>query len=125
MKIYCLILSTAIAGPALAQSSTTYMPDGSKDITVSATLALVPRAEGSKTMHPLVLPSASVEWSPGVFLEPGTLGMQLSDDPNLRYGPVLDYDIKNQRSDDPVSRIRLALEPGAFVSYRPVHNLSL
>jgi outer membrane protein len=125
MKYTCLILISALACPALAQSDTTFMPEGSKDITLSATAALVQRAEGSSKMRAIVLPSASVQWSNGIFLDPGTLGMQLSGDGNLQYGPILDYGVKNQRSDDPIQKTRLDLQAGAFVNYKLLHNLRL
>lgn len=125
MKYSCLILTAAIACPALAQSDTTFMPEGSRDVYLSATAALVQRAEGSSKMRPIVLPSASVQWSNGIFLEPGTLGMQLSGDGNLRYGPLLDYGVKNQRSDDPVQKTRLDLQAGAFAEYKLLYNLRL
>lgn len=123
MKSICLILTAAIACPALAQSDTTFMPEGSKDISLSATAALVPRAEGSSGMRLIVLPSASALWSNGVFLRPGGLGMQLSSDGNLRYGPLLNYGIKSQRSDDPTQKTRLDLQAGGFVNYQLLHNL--
>ena len=123
MKYLCLILIAAIACPALAQSDATLMPEGSTDITLTAVAALVQRAEGSSKMRPIVLPSASVQWSNGIFLAPGSLGMQLSGDGNLRYGPLLDYGVKNQRSDDPAQKTRLDLQAGGFVNYRLLHNL--
>ena len=125
MNTTCLILMSAIACPALAQSDTTFMPEGSKDIYLSATAALLQRAEGSSRMRMIVLPSVSVQWSNGIFLEPGTLGMQLSGDGSLRYGPLLDYGVKNQRSDDPTQKTRLDLQAGGFVNYRLLYNLSL
>ena len=125
LKFTCLILMAAIASPALAQSDATFMPEGSKNITLSATAALVQRAEGSSKMRLIVLPSASVQWSNGIFLEPGSLGMQLSGDGNLRYGPLLHYGVKSQRSDEPVQKTGLDLQAGGFVNYRLLHNLGL
>jgi outer membrane scaffolding protein for murein synthesis (MipA/OmpV family) len=125
MKYTCLILMAAIAGPALGQSDTTFMPEGSKDIYLSATAALVQRAEGSSKMRLVLLPSASVLWSNGVFLAPGALGMQLSADGNLQYGPLLSYGVKNQRSDDTDKSTRLDLQAGAFVNYQLLYNLGL
>lgn len=125
MKYAGLILAAAVAGPALAQSDTTFMPEGSKDIYLSATAALVQRAEGSSRMRLVVLPSASVQWSNGVFLAPGSLGMQLSGDGNLQYGPLLSYGVKNQRSDDAAQNTRLDLQAGAFVNYQLLYNLGL
>lgn len=125
MKNLCLILLGAFASPVFAQSDTTFMPEGSKDITLSAAAALVQRSEGSSKMRAIVLPSVSVQWSNGIFLAPGGVGMKLSDDPNLQYGPLLDYGVKNQRSDEVDQSTRLSLQPGAFVSYQLLNNLNL
>ncbi|WP_332879610.1 MipA/OmpV family protein [Massilia sp. S19_KUP03_FR1] len=125
MKRPCLILATAIACPAWAQSDTTFMPEGSHDITLIAVAGLAPRSEGSGTLRPFVLPGASVQWSNGVFLDVGTLGMQLSSTGNLRYGPKLGYGIKDERSDDPQRKMRLDLQAGGFASYQLLHNLNL
>jgi len=78
MKRPCLTLMIACACPAWAQSDTTVMPEGSTGITLSLGAALLPRAEGSTKTRVVVLAGASVQWSNGVFLTPGTLGMQLS-----------------------------------------------
>lgn len=125
MKRTCLILATAIACPAWAQSDTTFMPEGSQDITLIAVAGLAPRSEGNAGLRPFLLPAASVQWSNGIFLDVGTVGMQLSTQGNLKYGPKLGYGIKDERSDDPKRKTRLDLQAGGFASYRLLHNLSL
>jgi len=125
MKKLCPILLAAACTPVLAQSDTTFMPEGSRDVYVGATAAVVPRSEGSNEKRLIILPTATVQWSNGVFLEPGALGMQLSSDGNLRYGPLLSYGIKNQRSDDPVKKTRLDLQAGGFLGYQLLYNLNL
>ena len=125
MKKLCPILLAAACTPALAQSDTTFMPEGSRDVYVGATAAVVPRSEGSSEKRLIVLPTAPVQWSNGVFLAPGALGMQLSSDGNLHYGPLLSYGIKNQRRDDPVKNTRFDLQAGGFLSYQLLYNLNL
>ena len=125
MKRTCLILATAIACPAWAQSDTTFMPEGSQDLTLIAVAGLAPRSEGNGKLTPFLLPAASVQWSNGVFLDVGTLGMQLSTAGNLRFGPKLGYGIKDERIDDPGRRTRLDLQAGGFASYQLLHNLNL
>jgi outer membrane protein len=115
----------ACALPAFAQSPTTQMPEGTKDIELSLIAALVPVREGKDTVRLIVLPSASVLWSNGVFLSPGEVGMQLSEDPSLRYGPLLSYGIKSRRADDADDKSRLGIEAGAFMRYRLAHNMGL
>lgn len=51
--------------------------------------------------------------------------MQLSRDAGLRYGPLLDYGVKNQRSDDPVRNNRIGVQAGGFASYQPLHDVRL
>lgn len=111
--------------PAFAQSPTTQMPEGSKDIELSLNAALVQAREGKSAMKAIVLPSASVQWSNGVFLAPGELGMQISEDPTLRFGPLLEYEIKSRRADDPDDKVRLGVEAGGFLRYRPLDILGL
>lgn len=125
MKLLCPILLAAVCTSTLAQSDTTFMPEGTRDIYVSVVAARVPRAEGSRQMRTVVLPTATVQWSNGVFLEPGMLGMQLSEDGMLRYGPLLAYGVKSERRDNPEQRTRFNLEPGAFISHQLLHNLNL
>ena len=125
MKRTCLILVTAIACPAWAQSDTTFMPEGSQDLTLIAVAGLAPRSEGNGKLSPFLLPAASVQWSNGIFLDVGTLGMQLSTVGNLRFGPKLGYGIKDERIDDPDRKTRLDLQAGGFASYQSFHNLNL
>jgi outer membrane protein len=113
----------AIASPAFAQSPTTQMPEGTSEIKLSMIAALVPVAEGRETVRAIVLPSASVLWSNGIFLAPGEVGMQLSEDPSLRYGPLLEYGSKARRADDPQDKARFGVEGGAFLRYRLAHNI--
>lgn len=115
----------ACALPAFAQSPTTQMPEGTKDIDFSLNAALFPVKEGKAGMRAIVLPSASILWSNGVFLAPGELGMQLSEDPSLRFGPLLSYGSKSRRADDPDSKVRYGIEGGGFVRYRLLHNVGL
>ena len=115
----------ACALPAFAQSRTTQMPEGTKDIDFSLIAALVPVKEGKDGVRAIVLPSASIQWSNGVFLAPGEIGMQLSEDPSLRFGPLLAYGSKSRRADDPDSKVRFGVEGGGFVRYRLLHNLAL
>jgi outer membrane protein len=120
-----LACALALAAPAFAQSPTTQMPEGTRDIHLSLIAALVPVTQGKGTMRALVLPSASILWSNGVFLAPGELGMQMSEDPTLAYGPLLHYGSKSRRADDPQDKIRLGVEAGGFARYRLAHNINL
>ncbi|NHZ79483.1 hypothetical protein F2P44_09360 [Massilia sp. CCM 8695] len=109
--------------PAAAQSPTTQMPEGTTDVDISLIAALVQAKEGRSGMKAIVLPSISAQWSNGIFAEPGEVGMQLSEDPMLKYGPLLTYGARSHRGDDKDSKFQLGIEAGAFASYRLAHNI--
>jgi MipA family protein len=116
-------LMTALTAPALAQSDLSLMPEGSKEVTVSATLGNAPSRYGSALRSTYLVPHFSVEWSNGMFVEGLTLGMQMSRHPLMRYGPLLAPDLGSQHADGSKGRIRPVV--GAFFNYTPVRELSL
>ncbi|NHZ66473.1 MipA/OmpV family protein [Massilia genomosp. 1] len=124
-SVAALTLLAAIGLPAAAQSPTTQMPEGTTDIDLSLIAALVPVSEGRSGMKAIVLPSISAQWSNGIFAEPGELGMQLSEDPMLKFGPVLSYGTRSRRADDREDKLRLGIEVGAFAHYQWAHNIGL
>jgi outer membrane protein len=107
----------------LAQSSTTHMPEGTTDIDIGLVAALVPRAEGRSEVRAVILPTATAQWSNGVFLSPGQIGMHLSEEPMLRYGPVINYGARTRRAGSTDSGSGVQLEPGAFVDYAFAYNI--
>lgn len=118
-----LTLLAAACLPAAAQSPTTHMPEGSTDVDLSLIAALVPVSEGRGGMKMVVLPSISAQWSNGIFAQPGEVGMQMSEDPMLRFGPVLTYGTRSRRADDGDDKLRLGVEAGAFAHYQLAHNI--
>lgn len=119
-----LLLALACA-PAAAQSPVTLMPEGSKDVAIGLALWSGPKAEGSARRGAAVAPFFSVRWSNGVFLDGLTLGMQLSSEPHLQYGPIVSLDLDSTRDDIPAMRSRRTLVAGAFVRYQLLYNVSL
>lgn len=116
-------LLAAFTAPALAQEDLSLMPEGSKEVTVSATLGNAPSRYGSATRTTYLVPHFSVEWSNGIFLEGLTLGLQMSRHPLMRYGPLLAPDLGSQHDDGSKGRIRPVV--GAFFNYTPMRELSL
>jgi|GEM_PF-1475782 len=114
---------TFVCQHAAAQSPTTQMPEGTTDVDLSLIAALVPVSEGQSGMRAIVLPSISAQWSNGIFAEPGEVGMQLSEDPMLKFGPLLTYGARNRRADERDHKASLGIEAGAFASYRLAHNI--
>lgn len=120
------LLAAQLAGatlPALAQANTTLLPEGSVDVTIGALAGMAPLRAGSKQRVSYVVPQFSAEWSNGVFAQGLALGMHMSSDPMLRYGPLIALDLGAQRADG--SRTSLRPVFGAFVNYTPLHNVML
>ncbi|WP_162249905.1 MipA/OmpV family protein [Massilia sp. Root351] len=115
-------LAVALA-PALAQSDLSLLPEGSKELTLGATLGSSPSRYGSAARSTYLLPQFSVEWSNGIFVEGLVLGMHMSDAPLLRYGPLLALDFGTQLADGSTGKFRPVA--GGFINYVPVQELSL
>lgn len=117
-----MLLAAAMA-PAQAQAERTLMPEGSKEVTLGATIGNAPSRYGSAQRATYLLPQFGVQWSNGVFVDGLTLGMQMSDDPLLNYGPLLALDLGGPGADGSKNRLRAVA--GAFVNYTPMQELSL
>ena len=93
------------------------MPDGSQDVSFAMTAFDTPRSEGGKRRQVAALPSFTGRWSNGIFAALGEVGMDLSEDPVLDWGPLFSYDLRQRRNDDPSDKTGLDIEGGAFVHY--------
>lgn len=120
--IIAALLALALQ-PALAQTDESLMPEGSTDVSIGASLGSAPRRPGSALRSAFLVPQFSVEWSNGVFVEGLELGMKLSRDPLLQYGPVIGLSLGTQRADGSKAGLRPAY--GGFVNYQPMRELRL
>lgn len=120
--VIAALLALAVP-PALAQSEDSLMPEGSKDIWIGAVLGTAPSRPGSALRSTYLVPQFSVEWSNGVFLEGLELGVKMSRDPLLQYGPVVSLSLGARRTDGSSAGVRPVL--GGFVNYQPVQELLL
>ncbi len=114
----------ALVGPALAQSTSMLMPEGSKDLYMGVVLADVPADEGGAARRVVALPTASGLWSNGIFAELGAVGWDITDDPTMDYGPIVTYGARSKRADDSTHRSSIAFQGGAFYSFmftREIH----
>lgn len=109
--------------PALAQSDLSLMPEGSKEIWIGAAMGSSPKRYGSAERSTYLVPQFAVEWSNGVFVDGLVLGMQMSEQPLLRYGPLLTVDRGTHLSDG--SKGKLRPSAGGFIHYVPIQELSL
>lgn len=117
-----LALATA-SQAALAQSEESLIPEGSKDIWIGAAMGSAPKRPGSALRSTVLVPQFSVEWSNGVFLEGLELGVKMSRDPLLQYGPVVSLNPGVRRPDGSSAGVRPVF--GGFVNYQPVRELHL
>jgi len=106
-----------LATSAARADNNTGMPDGSHDVSFAVTAFDTPRSEGGKRRQVGVLPSFTGRWSNGIFAALGEVGMDLSDDPVLNWGPLLTYDLRQRRTDDPSDKGGLDVEGGGFIHY--------
>jgi len=119
-----LAAATLLAASAARAENNTGMPDGSKDVSFAATAFDTPRSEGGKRRQVGVLPSFTGRWSNGVFAALGEVGLDLSDDPVLNWGPLLTYDLRQRRTDYSADKGGLDIEGGGFLHYMWAYNVS-
>lgn len=129
MKKLILILFASVCLPCFAQSTSMFMPEGSSDLTFGLNAFDAPSAEGSNKRRILVLPSVSVQWSNGVFLDNNELGMNFSPQGNVKFGPVFIPEFSTVRTQQganpPKDKLHFTPEVGAFYHYRLAHNIGL
>lgn len=124
------LLAACVSSSAHGQSHTTIMgmPEGSRDVTVSLAAVSTPRDEGGRERTRFVVPLIAVQWANGVFIDMNLLGIHLSDQPGLQYGPAV-RPVRIARSTVAggarISRSRLAIERGGFLNYVIAHGVGL
>ncbi|WP_374586738.1 MipA/OmpV family protein [Pseudoduganella sp.] len=90
MQKYLYLALAGVCGTAAAQTpATNPMPDGSRDMYIGVGVQNVPRFDGARDNRTLPLPVLQVQWSNGIFIAGTTVGMHLSQNPSLEYGPLL------------------------------------
>ncbi len=133
MRRYALALTimgfaSCASAPASAQTRM-LMPEGTYDMEFGIAYGATFRPGSEGGTDSVLVPSGSIAWSNGVFIEAGirdaTLGLHLSDDPFFDYGIIASASARGQRSDTPGERGGAALQAGAFVSWQPIHSMQL
>ena len=88
------LLLCGLCGACAAQTpANNLMPDGSRDLYAGLGALYHPAYDGAERHRKVLLPAVQFQWSNGVFLAGQTLGMHLSQRPDLEYGPLLAYDV--------------------------------
>ena len=122
MNKLALVAALALCTPALAQSSRTHMPEGSKEIKLALVAVNAPRAEGSAQRETFIVPSFSVQWSNGFFVQMNEFGMRLSDDPSVDYGVLAVPGFSRANAN---AERRFTPEFGGFFNYQLAHGVGL
>jgi outer membrane protein len=65
------------------------MPDGSRDMYVGLGVIQRPTYEGAIKLKYAPLPVLQIQWSNGIFIGGMNLGMHLSDQPQIEFGPII------------------------------------
>lgn len=128
MNKIVVVAMLASCTSALAQSSITHMPEGSKEIKIALAAVNGPRSEGSAQRSTFIAPLFSVQWSNGVFVDMNEIGMRLSDHPSLKYGvvavPTFSRATTLPGEGEPAKR-RFTPEVGGYLNYQLAHGINL
>jgi outer membrane protein len=120
-----LLAATLLLAASVARAdNNTGMPDGSHDVSFALTAFDTPRSEGGKRRQVGALPSFTGRWSNGIFAALGEVGLDMSEDPVLNWGPLLSYDLRQRRADDASDKGGLDVQGGGFVHYLWASNIS-
>lgn len=118
LPLTCLLAG----GAASAAESTMTMPDGSKEMYVGLALASGTAAALGEHRPVVMRVSGQIQWSNGIFLlANGVLGMQLSEQPTVEYGPLLLQSNARQPGDERrlagTRPIKGTTDAGGFYNY--------
>lgn len=128
MNNIALAALMACCTSAVAQSGTTHMPEGSKEVRLSLAAFSAPRSPGSAQRETFIVPLFSVQWSNGVFVQMNEVGVRLSKQPGLDYGlyaiPTFSR-ATTPPGDGARSGRKFTPEVGGFLNYRVTHGIHL
>jgi MipA family protein len=89
MEKLCILVLAGACSSALAQTpAPNLMPDGSRDMFVGLGASSAPTYEGADERRIRALPILQIQWSNGVFVAGQSVGMHLSSQPALEFGPL-------------------------------------
>jgi len=90
MKTFLFYLLVSACGSAVAQTpAANPMPDGSRDMYVGLGVLSAPEYQGATERSASARPLIQFEWSSGVFVSGMNLGMHLSREPSIEFGPLV------------------------------------
>lgn len=127
LKTTALTLMLA-AGPAAAQSDPRFMPEGSRDVYLSLAAIWQQHPQGRDLDQINLVPLVSAQWSNGVFIDMNVIGIELSDQTGLRYGPLLSPTLAQSGAlsdQGSAGRRHLALEAGGYLKWQVSRGLGV
>jgi outer membrane protein len=116
-----MLMLMLAATPAMAQSDPSLMPEGSRDVYLSMATVWQQHPQGRSLDHIVIMPLVSAEWANGVFIDMNTLGMNLSEEYGLDYGPLVSPAISQASTlsdQGSASRRRFTLEAGGYLRWQ-------
>jgi outer membrane scaffolding protein for murein synthesis (MipA/OmpV family) len=118
-----------ISSTCFAQTATHILPDGSSDMYVGFSRVDSPVYEGSNTQWTLDWLTFQALWSNGIFVSNNEIGMHLSDEPGIEYGPLIAVGGAKPRTDAPqtesLGSVYQSPSIGGFFNYNLTNNLLL
>ena len=130
MKKFPLAVLLLVSSTCFAQTSTGHtLPDGSSDMYVGFSRVNGPAYEGSDVQWTQNWLNFQALWSNGIFISNAEIGMHLTDEPGIEYGPLIAVGGARPRTDAPkaesVGGIYQAPSLGGFFNYNLSDNLLL
>jgi|GEM_PF-3762763 len=116
------------AGPAAAQSDPRFMPEGSRDVYLSLAAVWQQHPQGRDRDQINLVPLVSAQWANGVFVNMNVVGIELSDQTGLRYGPLLAPTMAQSGAlsdQGSAGRRRLTLEAGGYWRWQVSRGLGV
>ena len=90
MKTFLALSFASVCGAATGQTpAANPMPDGSRDLYVGVGAASTPDYPGARARRVAAVPLIQMAWSGGVFISGMSVGMHLSRQPSVEFGPLL------------------------------------
>lgn len=101
MKPFILVCLVSVCGAASAQTpAANPMPDGSRDMYLGVGAVFAPNYPGAQGRRTRALPLIQMASSSGIFVSGMNLGMHLSQQPSIEYGPLLSLHASRDRDGD-------------------------
>ena len=101
MKPFILVCLVSVCGAASAQTpAANPMPDGSRDMYLGVGAVFAPSYPGAQGRRTRALPLIQMASSNGIFVSGMNMGMHLSEQPSIEYGPLLSLHASRDRNGD-------------------------